>query len=106
MKSTPGAVTRYAQLASTGTNQAVQTRKFPTQETITMILRGRLARLSGIVPAAVAIAGIGVAFQLRPVAASFLRSEAQAEGSGQLLRQPLTIHTFAEIGRASCRERV
>lgn len=29
-----------------------------------MILRGRLARLSGIVPAAVAIAGIGVAFQL------------------------------------------
>lgn len=29
-----------------------------------MILRGRLARLKGIVPAAVAIAGIGVAFQL------------------------------------------
>jgi conjugative transfer signal peptidase TraF len=34
------------------------------QETITMILRGRLARLSGIVPAAMVIAGIGVAFQL------------------------------------------
>ncbi|HEX4167508.1 MAG TPA: conjugative transfer signal peptidase TraF [Bryobacteraceae bacterium] len=29
-----------------------------------MILRGRLARLSGIVPAAVVIAGIGVTFQL------------------------------------------
>ena len=29
-----------------------------------MILRGRLARLSGIVPAAVAITGIGLAFQL------------------------------------------
>src|SRR5689334_4135052 len=34
------------------------------QETITMILRGRLGRLSGIVPAAVLTGGVGLAFQL------------------------------------------